>query len=189
MNLTSCLLLTCCGGSYLVLLIYIYVVLCLANYGASEAVYPCIAASLSQGPGEQRLLQLLVSQQAAQGAPHPAIGGGHGGQSGVGRQGRPLRRPQQQAGPRCGGGGGHRFSFGSRGRGDHSGWGPPRGRRRAARWRPRTAGRRLEGQEEAGTRWRCRQQRTAGVPHADPCGTGQGRERAVLQAFLFWGKC
>ncbi len=24
------------------LLIYIYVVLCLANYGASEAVYPCV---------------------------------------------------------------------------------------------------------------------------------------------------
>ncbi len=46
------------------------------------------AASLSQGPeGEQRLLQLLVSQQVAQGAPHPSIGGRDGGQAGVGRQG------------------------------------------------------------------------------------------------------
>ncbi len=53
------------------------------------------AASLSQGPGEQCLLQLLVSQQAAQGAPHPSLGGGDGGQAGVGRQGRPFRRPQQ----------------------------------------------------------------------------------------------
>ncbi len=33
------------------------------------------AAALSQGPGEQRLLQLLVPQQAAQGAPHPSLGG------------------------------------------------------------------------------------------------------------------
>jgi hypothetical protein len=30
-------------------------------------------------------------------------------------------------------------------------------------------GQRLEGQEEAGTRWRYRRQRTAGVSHADPC--------------------
>ncbi len=46
-----------------------------------------------RGPGEQRLLQLLVPQQGAQGAPHPSLGGGDGGQAGVGCQGRPLRRP------------------------------------------------------------------------------------------------
>jgi hypothetical protein len=42
---------------------------------------------------------------------------------------------------------------------------------------------RLEGQEEAGTRWR-RRQRTAGVSHADPRGAGQSREWAVLQPLL-----
>jgi hypothetical protein len=92
-------------------------------------------------------------------------------------------------GPGCGGGGGLPFSFGSRRRGDHSGCGPPRRRRRAARWRRRTAGRRLDGQEEAGTRWQCRRQQTTGVPHADPHGTGQSRERAVLQTLLLQGKC
>ena len=70
--------------------------------------------------------------------------------------------------------------FGSRRRGDHSGCGPPRSRQRAARRRRRTAGRRLEGQEEAGPWRRCRRQRTAGVPHADPRGAGQGRQRPVL---------
>jgi hypothetical protein len=50
-------------------------------------------------------------------------------------------------------------------------------------------GRRLEGQEEAGTRWRCRRRkRTAGLSHADPCGAGQGRQRAVLQSLLLWTK-
>jgi hypothetical protein len=38
-------------------------------------------------------------------------------------------------------------------------------------------------------RWRCRRQRTASVPHADPRGPGQGRERAVLQPLLLWGQC
>ncbi len=49
--------------------------------GFSEAVGAVggDATALSQRPGEQRLLQLLVPQQAAQGAPHPAVGGEHGG--------------------------------------------------------------------------------------------------------------
>ncbi len=128
------------------------------------------AASLSQGPGEQRLLQLLVSQQLAQGAPHPSIGGGDGGQAGVGCQGRPLRRPQQQAGPRCGGGGGRCFFSRSRRRGDHCGCDPPRSRQRAAGRRRLTAGRQLERQEEEGRRWR--RWRTAGVPYAEPRGAG-----------------
>ena len=52
--------------------------------------------------------------------------------------------------------------------GDHSGCGPPRSRRRAA-GRRRAARRRLEVQEEAGARWRCRRrQRTAGISHAVP---------------------
>jgi hypothetical protein len=42
------------------------------------------------------------------------------------------------------------------------------------------SGGQLEGQEEAGTRW----QRTAGVPHADPRRSGQGREWAVFQPLL-----
>jgi hypothetical protein len=54
------------------------------------------------------------------------------------------------------------------------------GHPRRRRW---TAGWQLEGQEEAGTRWRRRQQ-TAGVPYADPRRPGQDREWAVLQPLL-----
>jgi hypothetical protein len=65
-------------------------------------------------------------------------------------------------------------------KGHHGGGSLPRSRQWAT-WR--TTGRRLEGQEEAGTRWR-RRQWTGGVPHADPRRSSQGREWAVLPPCL-----
>jgi hypothetical protein len=108
-----------------------------------------------------------------------------GGQAGVGPQGRPLRRPQQQTGPRRGGISGRRFFSRARRRGDHGSCNPPRSRQRATRQRRRTVGQQLSGQEEAGTQWR---RWTAGVPHAEPRGAGQDREWAVLQPLLLWSQ-